>query len=210
MTQGSYNINWDLICIANCVILQHYLDLQKTGFKVFLNWLSETIWQHPHAFSAYLGIWLEYFIRSKHIHLPYTFTCIDIGNESKVPCGVIEVMMELFPKSTKNFGQDVVAAQISLEKSRQAERERLFLVYAKQWWKEYLQIRPAHQDRLVKIFAQVKWSDTVRCFFQCEDSILWLLHDLNCTYCSYFSEPYYVPVTINISHVKDANISVLI
>eukprot|EP00105_Crassostrea_gigas_P015727 XP_011432820.1 PREDICTED: centrosomal protein of 76 kDa-like [Crassostrea gigas] len=76
------------------------------------------------------------------------------GNESKVPCGVIEIMMELFPKSTKNFGQDVVAAQISLEKSRQAERERLFLVYAKQWWKEYLQIRPAHQDRLVKIFAQ--------------------------------------------------------
>ncbi|XP_048752411.1 centrosomal protein of 76 kDa-like [Ostrea edulis] len=77
-----------------------------------------------------------------------------IGNESKVPAGVIEIMMELFPKSTKNFGQDVVAAQISLEKSRQAERERLFLVYAKQWWKEYLQIRPAHQDRLVKIFAQ--------------------------------------------------------
>lgn len=109
-----------------------------------------------HAFSVYLGICLEYFIRSKHIHLPYTFTFIDIGNESKVPCGVIEVMMELFPKSTKNFGQDVVAAQISLEKSRQAERERLFLVYAKQWWKEYLQIRPAHQDRLVKIFAQVK------------------------------------------------------
>lgn len=69
MTQGSYNINWDLICIANCVILQHYLDLQKTGFKVFLNWLSETIWQHPYAFSAFLGICLEYFIRSKHIHL---------------------------------------------------------------------------------------------------------------------------------------------
>lgn len=80
-----------------------------------------------------------------------------LGNESKVPSGVIEIMMELLPKSTKNFGQDVVAAQISLEKSRQAERERLFLVYAKQWWKEYLQIRPAHQDRLVKIFAQVHW-----------------------------------------------------
>ena len=30
---------------------------------------------------------------------------------------------------------------------------RLFLVYAKQWWKEYLQIRASHSQRLVKIFA---------------------------------------------------------
>ena len=52
-------------------------------------------------------------------------------------------------------GSDVISAQISLEKTRQAEWERLFLVYAKQWWKEYLQIRPQHKQRLVKIFAQV-------------------------------------------------------
>ena len=45
--------------------------------------------------------------------------------------------------------------QVNMERSRQAERERLFLVYAKQWWTEYLQIRPVHKDRLVKIFAQV-------------------------------------------------------
>lgn len=42
-----------------------------------------------------------------------------------------------------------------------SERERLFLVYAKQWWKEYLQIRDTHQNRLVKIFAQVMNSATV-------------------------------------------------
>ena len=35
-----------------------------------------------------------------------------------------------------------------------AERERLFLVYAKQWWREFLQIRASHSNRLVKIFAQ--------------------------------------------------------
>lgn len=121
------------------------------------NWLNEIIWKHLYSLSVYLKLFLN-ILNLWNVYV-YTFTCIDIGNESKVPCGVIEIMMELFPKSTKNFGQDVVAAQISLEKSRQAERERLFLVYAKQWWKEYLQIRPAHQDRLVKIFAQVKWSN---------------------------------------------------
>lgn len=41
-----------------------------------------------------------------------------------------------------------------MEHSKIAERERLFLVYAKQWWREFLQIRPQHSDRLVKIFAQ--------------------------------------------------------
>ena len=75
--------------------------------------------------------------------------------ESKLAAGVIDIQLEIFPKSQKSLGHDVVTAQISMEKNRQAERERLFLVYAKQWWKEYLQIRPEHQERLVKIFAQV-------------------------------------------------------
>jgi centrosomal protein CEP76 len=50
--------------------------------------------------------------------------------------------------------KDVVRTQEDLEHSKSAERERLFLVYAKQWWREFLQIRPQHSDRLVKIFAQ--------------------------------------------------------
>lgn len=67
----------------------------------------------------------------------------------------MEVRLELIPKINNPVAEDVILAQISLERSRQAERERLFLVYAKQWWKEYLQIRPHHKERLVKIFAQV-------------------------------------------------------
>ncbi len=72
--------------------------------------------------------------------------------------GILEVRLELIPKIPDAIGEDVISAQISLEKNRQAERERLFLVYAKQWWKEYLQIRAHHKDRLVKIFAQVRIS----------------------------------------------------
>ena len=48
----------------------------------------------------------------------------------------------------------MITAQVNLEHSRIAERERLFLVYAKQWWREFLQIRASHSNRLVKIFAQ--------------------------------------------------------
>lgn len=49
----------------------------------------------------------------------------------------------------------LLLTQQSLERQRTAEKERLFLVYAKQWWREFLEIRPSHQSKLVKIFAQV-------------------------------------------------------
>lgn len=45
--------------------------------------------------------------------------------------------------------------QQSLEKQRTAEKERLFLVYAKQWWREFLDIRQSNHSKMVKIFAQV-------------------------------------------------------
>ena len=70
--------------------------------------------------------------------------------------GVLDIQLELFPKSGQVLEENVVRAQLDLERSRQADRERLFLVYAKQWWKEFLQIRESHQDRLVKMFAQVR------------------------------------------------------
>ncbi|XP_033119568.1 centrosomal protein of 76 kDa-like [Anneissia japonica] len=77
-----------------------------------------------------------------------------VGGENKVPVGVLQIRLELIPTPNQMLAKDIIAAQINLEKNRQAERERLFLVYAKQWWKEYLQIRETHQHRLVKIFAQ--------------------------------------------------------
>ncbi|PIK54257.1 putative centrosomal protein [Apostichopus japonicus] len=77
-----------------------------------------------------------------------------IGEENKVPVGIIEVKLEVLPIPQQILSNEVIATQVNLERSRVSERERLFLVYAKQWWKEYLQIRETHQNRLVKIFAQ--------------------------------------------------------
>ena len=86
--------------------------------------------------------------------LSHTAELMGIGSESKVPVGILEIRMEILPKLNAAVPKDVMQAQFNLEKRRQAERERLFLVYAKQWWKEYIQIRSSHKDRTVKIFAQ--------------------------------------------------------
>lgn len=74
-----------------------------------------------------------------------------------MPVGLLDIQIDLFPKCPNVVAEDVIAAQISMERNRQAERERLFLVYAKQWWREYLQIRASHTERLIKIFAQVHY-----------------------------------------------------
>ncbi|CAM4698077.1 unnamed protein product [Leuciscus chuanchicus] len=79
---------------------------------------------------------------------------LGVGSECKVPAGVLNLKLELYPPLTETLSPDVIATQQSLERRKTAEKERLFLVYAKQWWQEFLEIRPSHQSKLVKIFAQ--------------------------------------------------------
>ncbi|XP_073187755.1 centrosomal protein of 76 kDa isoform X3 [Lepidochelys kempii] len=79
---------------------------------------------------------------------------LGVGTESKVSVGVLNIKLEMYPQPNKTLSQEIVNTQLALERQKTAEKERLFLVYAKQWWREYLQIRPSHNTRLVKIFAQ--------------------------------------------------------
>ncbi|XP_077064363.1 centrosomal protein of 76 kDa [Siphateles boraxobius] len=79
---------------------------------------------------------------------------LGVGSECKVPAGVLNLKLELYPPLTETLSPDVISTQQSLERRKTAEKERLFLVYAKQWWQEFLEIRPSHQSKLVKIFAQ--------------------------------------------------------
>lgn len=86
-------------------------------------------------------------------------TCIavelmGVGSECKLPSGVLTVSLELYPPLSEPLSSEVLRTQQLLERQRTAEKERLFLAYAKQWWREFLEIRPSHQSKLVKIFAQ--------------------------------------------------------
>ncbi|XP_048219411.1 centrosomal protein of 76 kDa isoform X3 [Perognathus longimembris pacificus] len=83
-----------------------------------------------------------------------TVELMGVGTESKVSVGILNMKLEMYPALNQTLSQEVVNTQLALERQKTAEKERLFLVYAKQWWREYLQIRPSHNSRLVKIFAQ--------------------------------------------------------
>ncbi len=91
-----------------------------------------------------------------------------VGTEAKISPGILDLGIDLMPRPHEPLHSEVLSAQLSLERQRIAEKERLFLVYAKQWWKEYLQLRPEHAQRLVKIFApdEVCVSKLVCCYVQ--------------------------------------------
>ncbi|XP_023580586.1 centrosomal protein of 76 kDa [Trichechus manatus latirostris] len=138
---------------------RRYLYLQVLGGKAFLEHLQE-----PEPLPG---------------QVCSTFTlCLHFRNQrfrsKPVPCAcepdlhdgfLLEVHRESLGKELNKFdcwffcnkrinAFCVHGTVLALERQKTAERERLFLVYAKQWWREYLQIRPSHNSRLVKIFAQ--------------------------------------------------------
>jgi len=74
--------------------------------------------------------------------------------ECGVSVGVVTLRLKMVPALSECVNSDLLVSQLSLEHTRNIERERLFLLYSKQWWNEYLALRPSHSDRLVKIFAE--------------------------------------------------------
>ena len=76
-----------------------------------------------------------------------------VGPEAKITPGILDIQVDLVPRLSDPVAMELLTAQLELERQRAAEQERLFLIYAKQWWKEYLSLRGDHANRLVKIFA---------------------------------------------------------
>ena len=76
------------------------------------------------------------------------------GSAMAVPAGVLELRAHLH-RDGEHVAFDEAAARHRIHASTEAatRQDRLFLLYAKQWWKEYVDIRPSHRERAVKIFA---------------------------------------------------------
>ncbi|PAA62584.1 hypothetical protein BOX15_Mlig033726g2 [Macrostomum lignano] len=80
-----------------------------------------------------------------------------VGAEAQVSAGLLDVTARLLYSGTRQidrFSSDLVQQQLAMERGRRENSERLFVLYASQWWSEYCAARAANADRLVKIFAK--------------------------------------------------------
>lgn len=86
--------------------------------------------------------------------MTHSVELVGLKTEGQIPAGVLSLRWELISKQKNCLNKDVLEAQTQLEQQRETETKRMFLLYAKQWWREYLAIRPNHSQRTVKIFAE--------------------------------------------------------
>lgn len=81
-------------------------------------------------------------MRHKSIENIFNYLFLLTGTENKVTIGILDIEIEFIPHLMEDQILDIDAlnGQVALEKTHNSEKERLFLIYAKQWWKEYLQV----------------------------------------------------------------------
>lgn len=84
---------------------------------------------------------------------------LGVGTEAVVPTGALEysLRINLSPGDAAFLREHPITkqlfdTQLGLEQARRAEQLRLFLIYSKQWWLEYSQMRPSHRVRKVPLF----------------------------------------------------------
>ena len=107
------------------------------------------------AVAFAFACWLHSSGSNAHSSGPFESGMMEAMFDGNNVCNVLSRSTCTACRLTTPITNEVLLAQHALERQRQAERERLFLLYAKHWWREYLDIRPQHAQRFVKIFAQV-------------------------------------------------------
>ena len=89
--------------------------------------------------------------------LAITVELTGVGGDAAAAAGTLQLNLELMPKVANTLTSDeALSAQVRADREREAERDRRFFAAAKAWWKDFLQIRPEHAGRMVKLFARTE------------------------------------------------------
>ena len=78
-----------------------------------------------------------------------------VGAHAKLPVGSLEVRLELLPAllAEERPTEAQLLAVLKREREVEVAAERRLFDHAKEWWQQYLDSRPAHKGRVVKLFA---------------------------------------------------------
>ncbi|KAI9141978.1 CEP76 C2 domain-containing protein [Paraphysoderma sedebokerense] len=82
-----------------------------------------------------------------------------IGSDASVSIGVLEVKVQA--ESSDLMAKEDLRQLMEAAKLEHQESTRLFFAISKSWWKEYTQIRPNYEERLIKLFAQSEFGTSM-------------------------------------------------
>lgn len=74
---------------------------------------------------------------------------LGVGASFALPAGVLNVRVDVLPAPAPTMDIAVARSQLALERARVVDNERIFLVYAKQWWREVRGRRGARHAELL-------------------------------------------------------------
>lgn len=83
------------------------------------------------------------------------FVCqlMGIGGEQEVPVGLLDIEATLVPPVEKIIPRESFIEHLRNTETRLGEKRRLFVSYAREWWREYTEASEKHGKRMVRIFA---------------------------------------------------------
>ncbi|XP_045112848.1 centrosomal protein of 76 kDa-like isoform X2 [Portunus trituberculatus] len=73
--------------------------------------------------------------------------------EHQVPVGLLDIEATLLPPVEKVIPHKVFVEHLHSTETRIGEKRRLFVSYAREWWREYTEASEKHRKRMVRIFA---------------------------------------------------------
>jgi len=81
-----------------------------------------------------------------------------LGTQAKISIGVLYFSLDLLPKAARGqmLTDRLVNEQLNLEKKYERDIAHGFFEYSNEWWRDFKQIRPGHEKRLVKIYAETE------------------------------------------------------
>ncbi|KNC53975.1 uncharacterized protein AMSG_09623 [Thecamonas trahens ATCC 50062] len=79
-----------------------------------------------------------------------------VGEGASVTAGLLDVALSVSPPfaCTGLLQEPELRKALKDERTREAQADKAFLIYAKQWWREYLAARDVHRHRVVKVLAE--------------------------------------------------------
>ena len=90
--------------------------------------------------------------------LQFPVEMMGIGARAKFAVGILYFQVDMLPKPTSAqlLPDRLITEQLSLEQKYTRDITHSFFEYTTEWWRDYKQIRPSHNTRLVKIFAETE------------------------------------------------------